>query len=240
MPALQDLRLWFDGLDVPEDHENVDGPHSSYQDSLPAVSAANYSVLQKLFNSRLPNLKRFELSNTMMPSLGFVNWLHKNGSNIEHLTFRRVGLGESPSSPSWTKLFDALKSYAPLLLSIKFACLYDAGPRALMFQAQDMSLCAICQPRWNHCAEEYCEIDCEHMSYSSNDGTLPRTQGTTPIERSSRYEYITGQGCELDETRWPVNFAKAHVPPRPVSPTDTEATEDDDKYEDDFYIENTV
>ena len=92
MPALQDLRLWLDGLNVPEDSENVDGPHSSHQDNPPAVSAANYSVLQKFFNTRLPNLKRFELNNTMMPSLGFVNWLQNSGSNIEHLSFRRVGL----------------------------------------------------------------------------------------------------------------------------------------------------
>lgn len=172
-PRLEHLTLIFDGID--------NDARRAFDNSIPLEMLCTCNEMEHLYH--------FELANATVCPGDLKTFLLKHARTLKDVTLKRVALADSNSNPRpWANLFDVLRRMQ--LKSVKLACLYElhwtAEEEMVITFKQGRDACRECGSQWRHMGTMDIEVRCEHMSFRSEDGSLPEAFGMEPILRSDR------------------------------------------------------
>ncbi|KAK4544861.1 hypothetical protein LTR36_003765 [Oleoguttula mirabilis] len=167
-PELEHVALWFDGRG------------SRF---LPAITPIAFARFAE--ELRLEHLASLELHNLILESDRLHQLLQRHTRTLKRTTLQRVSFSPHVASAldvavspvqnmdndtTWVQIIDVLHEAS--LSYLRLACLYDARGERVTFK-ESTGICATCERNNERIENMLCQIDCEHISFTSEHGNTP-------------------------------------------------------------------
>ncbi|KAK5174979.1 uncharacterized protein LTR77_000115 [Saxophila tyrrhenica] len=181
MPALQERYIWC------YETAPLAASDGTLHHLLERPRSWTWRVLRSFCAATLPTLRRFELSNAVVPATDLMQWLRNHVAGLTYLSLRRVSLRNELSDRSWNDILDSINQHASAFLAARLSCLYEPSGEAVSFDQTNMSL------RGDH---------------GNHTQGIPLVHGWACLA-PTKYADDLREPNVLDKERWPLNFEKA-------------------------------